>query len=243
MHGLSITCGVPVPDNDNTAPDLLPVLSRGRHRNASKGACFMELASFLAGERWSDHPSCTHPLLAELARSVNDYTTDAARPKLATLIPSVIGLTSSEPKIDVVLALRAATVGLPIVSAERQGVLAVGLLACERVMCDFDDPRLMPLREQGLEALDRVPQAVKWARRFNRDTGVSQRDFRRRAAPRIVNCSVQGIAKACISDPDAMLRSLLETAIEDVRSITAAPVDFALKPDPLAWPVALTRAQ
>ena len=156
MHGLSITCGVPVSDN-NTAPDLLPVLSRGRHRNASKGACFMELASFLAGERWSDHPSCTHPLLAELARSVNDYTTDAARPKLATLIPSVIGLTSNDPKIDVALALRAATVGLPIVSAERQGVLAVGLLACERVMCDFDDPELMPLREQGLEALDRVP--------------------------------------------------------------------------------------
>ena len=114
MHGLSITCGVPVPDNDNTAPDLLPVLSRGRHRNASKGACFMERASFLAGERWSDHPSCTHPLLAELARSVNDYTTDAARPRLATLIP-VIGLTSSGTKIDVVLALRAATVGLAIV--------------------------------------------------------------------------------------------------------------------------------
>ena len=84
---------------------------------------------------------------------------------------------------------------------------------------------------------------MKWARRFNRDTGVSQRDFRRRAAPRIVNCSVQGIAKACISDPDAMLRSLLETAIEDVRSITAAPVEVAVKPDPLAWPVALTRAQ
>ena len=241
MHGLSITCGVLVSDN-NTAPDLLPVLSRGRHRNASKGACFMELASFLAGERWSDHPSCTHPLLAELARSVNDYTTDAARPKLATLIPSVIGLTSTDPKIDVALALRAATVGLPIVSAERQGVLAVGLLACERVMCDFDDPQLMPLREQGLEALDRVPQAVKWARRFNRDTGVSQRDFRRRAAPRIVNCSVQGIAKACITDPDTTLRGLLETAIEDVRRLTAAPTEVAVTPDPLAWPVSLTRA-
>ena len=45
-------------------PDLLPVLSRGKHRNPRKGACFMELASYLAGERWSDHPACTHPLLA-----------------------------------------------------------------------------------------------------------------------------------------------------------------------------------
>src|SRR3954451_19465820 len=34
-------------------PDMMPVLSRGRHRNPRKGACFMELASFVAGERWS----------------------------------------------------------------------------------------------------------------------------------------------------------------------------------------------
>ena len=47
-----------------TTPELVPVLSRGKHRNARRGACFMEMASFLAGERWSDHPSCTHPLLA-----------------------------------------------------------------------------------------------------------------------------------------------------------------------------------
>jgi hypothetical protein len=49
-------------------PDMLPVLSRGKHRNPRKGACFMELASYLAGERWSDHPACTHPLLASVAR-------------------------------------------------------------------------------------------------------------------------------------------------------------------------------
>ena len=30
----------------------------------------MEFASFLAGERWSDHPACTHPLLAGVARDV-----------------------------------------------------------------------------------------------------------------------------------------------------------------------------
>jgi hypothetical protein len=27
----------------------------------------MEFASYLAGERWSDRPACTRPLLAELA--------------------------------------------------------------------------------------------------------------------------------------------------------------------------------
>jgi hypothetical protein len=35
---------------------MLPILSRGRHRNPRKGACFMEMASVLAGEKWTDHP-------------------------------------------------------------------------------------------------------------------------------------------------------------------------------------------
>jgi hypothetical protein len=40
----------------NQLPALLPTLSRGKHRSPRKGACFMEFASLLAGERWSDHP-------------------------------------------------------------------------------------------------------------------------------------------------------------------------------------------
>lgn len=70
-----------------TVPDLLPLLARGRHRSPRRGACFMELASYLAGERWSDHPACTHPLLARLARDVNDLTSDDARPRLAPSSP------------------------------------------------------------------------------------------------------------------------------------------------------------
>ena len=73
----------------SSTPDLMPVLSRGKHRSPKKGACFMELASFLAGEPWSDHPACTHPLLASLARDVNDHLGDRARLRLAPLIPEV----------------------------------------------------------------------------------------------------------------------------------------------------------
>ena len=79
------------------SPGIMPVLSRGKHRNPRRGACFMEFASFLAGERWSDHPACTHPSLAALARLVNDWTSDTNRPRLAHLVPSVIGLTSPVP--------------------------------------------------------------------------------------------------------------------------------------------------
>ena len=64
-----------MPEPVVSAPEMLPLLSRGRHRNPRKGACFMEMASVLAGERWSDHPKCTHPLRGNLARLVNDHTT------------------------------------------------------------------------------------------------------------------------------------------------------------------------
>ena len=31
-------------------PDVMPILSPGRHRSPRRGACFMEFASYLAGE-------------------------------------------------------------------------------------------------------------------------------------------------------------------------------------------------
>src|SRR6476469_772524 len=137
MHGLSITCGVLVSDN-NTAPDLLPLLSRGRHRNATKGACFMELASFLAGERWSDQPTCTHPLLAELAREVNDHVGDDNRQRLVPLVPSVIGMTSEDPHVDVGIALLAASTALPVAPEPAQRALAVAVLTCTQVLASLD---------------------------------------------------------------------------------------------------------
>src|ERR671911_1810567 len=112
--------------NNHQQPAVLPILSRGKHRNPRRGACFMEFASLLAGEPWSDHPACTHPLLAAVARHVNDHTSDAGRQGLAGLIPSVIGLTGEDLHIDARIALRSATMALPVVAAERQRVLAVG---------------------------------------------------------------------------------------------------------------------
>ena len=117
-----------MPMTTSGVPAGVPLLSRGKHRNSRKGACFMELASFMAGESWSDRPGCTHPLLASLARLVNDFTSDAGRHHLAPLIPNVIGLTSDDPHVDVVIALRSATTALPVASEERQRALAVGVI-------------------------------------------------------------------------------------------------------------------
>ena len=170
----------------------------------------MELASYLAGERWSDRPSCTHPLLAALARLVNDHTTDAGRGDLAPLVPSVIGLTSDDPRVDVRIALRAAITALPVAAAERQRVLAVSILAAERALVDLDgslDPADRGGR--GADALAAVPDAASWARAFTDEMRNSTRGFGRHAAPSTVRYAVVGIAQACIPDPDARLRALL----------------------------------
>jgi hypothetical protein len=204
--------------NDSQLPAELPMLSRGKHRSPRKGACFMEFASLLAGERWSDHPACTHPLLAAVARHVNDYTSDAGRSWLAELIPSVIGLTGDDLHIDARIALRSATMALPVVAAERQRVMAVSVLACERVLGELDGRRIGALEGPSRSALAQVPHAAQWADRFIGDARTSAtpaRRFRRHVAPAIVHDAVEGIAQACVPDPDGMLRDLLVQAIDE----------------------------
>ncbi|CAN5212814.1 hypothetical protein BH24ACT12_BH24ACT12_26930 [soil metagenome] len=203
-------------------PILLPLLSRGRHRNARKGACFMEMASYLAGERWSDHPRCTHPLLAQVARAVNDHTSDAQRSALAPLIPSVIGVTGDDVRLDVNIVRRCAQAALPVVSAERQNIMAVSLLSAEAVLNRVAGNPPGQLSDPSRWALEQAPLAAQRARRLVDEVGVSVRGFRRHAARYGVQIAVRGIAEACVPDPDRRLRDLLAAVIEDCTPEAAA---------------------
>ena len=220
---------------DGQPPELLPMLSPGKHRSPRKGACFMEFASLLAGERWSDHPACTHPLLAAVARHVNDHTSDAGRSRLADLVPSVIGLTGEDLHIDARIALRSATMALPVVAAERQRVMAVSVLACERVLAELDGRAEAGLGEQSRAALAQAPHAAAWADRFARDVRPPAKRFRREAAPTIVRNAVEGIAQACVPNPDAMLRDLLVQAIGECAAWTGRDPDRGAAIDTALW--------
>jgi hypothetical protein len=197
------------------SPDFLPVLSRGKHRNPRKGACFMEFASYLAGERWSDHPACTHPLLARLARLINDYTSDAERQHLVGLVPSVVGLTSDDVRVDLRIALRAAVTALPVVAEERQRTMALTAIVANRLLAMVEGRPDTELEESSRRALADVPLATRWAYEQAATMPVSLRGFRRRGAPAAVLYAVDGIAKACTPDPEGMLRDLLGRAIDD----------------------------
>jgi hypothetical protein len=57
----------------------------------------MEYVSVLAGTTFSDHPRCTDPTLATLARLVNDSCTDAGRPLLTAFAPELAGTGPVDP--------------------------------------------------------------------------------------------------------------------------------------------------
>ncbi|WP_217707149.1 hypothetical protein [Nonomuraea rhodomycinica] len=183
----------------------------------------MELASYLAGERWSDHPACTHPLLAALARLVNDNTSDDNRGRLIGLVPSIIGLAGDDLRLDAQISLRCATTALPVAAAERQLALAVSVLAAEEVMCRLDGAPSGRLSERSEQALAQVPRAAEQARKFSRAAKITEKGFRRYAAPNAVQLSVVGIVQACIPDPDALLRELLTEAIADCAALVRGP--------------------
>jgi hypothetical protein len=184
----------------------------------------MEFASYLAGERWTDHPRCTHPLVAVVARLVNDHSSDEGRQRLAPLVPSVIGLTAADPRADVLIALRCATEALPIVSAERQRAMAVAVLSAERALARLDGRSPGDMRPTSREALDSAPLAASWAGSFVHRHDVSLDDFRRTAAPHVARIAVPAIAQACVPDPDDRLRRLLEGVIAECSACAERPV-------------------
>ena len=195
-------------------PDMLPVLSRGKHRNPRKGACFMELASYLAGERWSDHPACTHPLLAFVARLVNDHTSDEGRTRLAELIPSVIGLTGDDLHIDALMTLRCATIALPVTAgADRRRTLAVSILISETVLAELDGRPRHSLSADTQRVLGAIPLAAQWAERFTSNVPPGPSSFRRQAAPHGVRFAIESAAHALLRDPDDILRRMLVESI------------------------------
>ncbi|MBB5632359.1 hypothetical protein BKA04_000582 [Cryobacterium mesophilum] len=206
--------------SSHDGPALVPILSAGRHRTPRSGACFMEFASYLAGERWSDHPACTHPALAFLARMVNDCTSDRERSRLAELIPSVIGINGNDPRVEILVALRAATSALPIASEQRQRALAVGILACRMRLEGIGHPADSELAARIDGAFAKAPLAARWGQDFIAQNVTATRDRAvSRMAESVIRVGVLGIAHACSPEADALLREVLRGAIGDCRAL------------------------
>lgn len=206
-----------------TTEQFLPILSAGRHRNAKRGACFMEFASFLAGERWSDHPACTHPNLAALARLVNDLSSDQARTKLSIHISSVVGLNGDNSRLSTLISVLAATEALPIASAMRQCALATGLVRAQLLLNTWTGPEVDRALERIRVAFDLTPGAETWGREYL--TQVSRLGSQTIIVndEALLRTALVGIADACVEDPDARLALLLTKAIDETKLVLAIP--------------------
>lgn len=170
-------------------PTVVPILSAGQHRTPQQGGCFMEIAALLAGERWSDHPGCTHPVLAAVARAVNDRTGDAGRAELAPLIPWVIGTATSDPRLGPLLVARCVRAALEAGTSQQREELARALRTAEQL----------------------VAGGRQWLG--------TRRSYLHTAAPRAVNRAVSCLATATEPESDGALRALLLVAIVDARAL------------------------
>jgi hypothetical protein len=171
---------------------LVPILSRGRHNSPRRGACFMEYASYLAGVSWSDHPDCTHPLLALVGREVNDEISDAARVELVPMIPSVIGLIPTDPRFVPALVTRCVQPVLPVVSPQFQRTLTRGLVRAQQVLADLEAPT------SSLRASCYASEA-----------------------PLVIAGTIRAVIDFRAPDGDRLLLRLLSDAIEEARSWVA----------------------
>jgi hypothetical protein len=70
-------------------------LGKGKHSSPDDGACVMELASMLAGESFSDHPSSVCPVIGSFLRAYNDSIDDERRQDLYAYAAKVVGSRTS----------------------------------------------------------------------------------------------------------------------------------------------------
>jgi hypothetical protein len=69
----------------------MELLGMGEHADPGQGGSVLELASVLAGERWSTRPQSVHPALVAVAGTVNDLLADDRRRLLTPLAPWLLG--------------------------------------------------------------------------------------------------------------------------------------------------------
>lgn len=69
----------------------LPALAQGHHIGPRWGMCVMEAVSHVTGEEFTDQPACVCPIIAAVARHVNDNLPDDQRQRLIGYIPRFVG--------------------------------------------------------------------------------------------------------------------------------------------------------
>src|SRR4051812_15218315 len=140
-------------------------LGKGRHDSPEQGACVIELASMLAGERFSDHPASVCPVIAGFLRGYNDLLPAGEEDELYAYASRVVG-TAAPAAVRRERARRALEWAgrrrprAPPVRLRRWDlVLLPAVQAALRMPRDLRRERVVALLDE-LIAMGRTPEAV-----------------------------------------------------------------------------------
>jgi hypothetical protein len=127
--------------------------------------------------------------------------------------------------------LTVARAALPVSAEERQNVMALAILNAEGVLAEQDGRAPGQLSAASRAALTTAPAAERWARIHLARMGFNPAAVRPPHAVRVVALAVDGIARACVDDPEERLVKLLRDGID----VVAAFAPLAPVPVPVAW--------
>ncbi|MGH3656262.1 MAG: hypothetical protein ACRDUA_06355, partial [Micromonosporaceae bacterium] len=105
----------------------------------------MEYVAVLAGEPFSDAPACTHPVLATIARLVNDAAGDTDRPRLAVLAPDLAGAGTGDTDLDLLADASLVAAAVYAAAGHTAGHSLVGHTAGHTAAWQDGHPRLVRL--------------------------------------------------------------------------------------------------
>jgi hypothetical protein len=98
-------------------------IAKGAHDSPDSGACVMEVASMLAGERFSDRPRSVCPIVAAFLRDYNDRLGDRDRQELFPYAAMVVGSAAGR-RVRLERARLLATWTTPRLSRRNAGIRA-----------------------------------------------------------------------------------------------------------------------
>ena len=180
----------------------------------------MEFAAKLAGEPWTDYPECVHPTLGAVARGVYDHCSDAAKPTLLPLAPSLLDTACTG--LDVSARLVATCVSTALASPLPECIDADRLRRLEVASCTAF--HLMSRAGGGGPGADgeQRPRAATrlWLHVLD-PLRLTEPTYRRLVSPEAVSEAVVVIARASGAARDERLSQLLRWCIDLTRRLTA----------------------
>jgi hypothetical protein len=186
----------------------VPQLMLGAHLCAEDGACLMEAVSVCAGDPWSDHPQCTHPLLAHVARLVNDVSSPQGRELLTMFVSRLAAAVSRHPAAYPRVALAC----LEMAARHRPSLLVAHLRLVSSAQLARDTAATSAPWDTTRAAMTRSLIRLR------------QRLYQRGPAIRAVEASVASVCRLPQPQRDRALIRLLSHAVAAVKvGDTAAP--------------------